>query len=390
MTGNFEKIKKTITRFKDLTSLGIANILSSAISGIFWIYLATIIDTDDYGEIGYYIAIASVAGVISSLGASNFMTIYTAKGKELKKPLTILVGISSTTVSLTLFLILFNAGVSVYVVGYAIFGLLIAELLGKKLYSSFAKITVIQRALMVIFAFSMFYLFGSEGVVLGISLSFVPFAIIFLISIKNKKNDFTYLKSKKYLLMNNYLLDISRIFSGSLDKIIIAPIFGFAILGNYYLGIQIFSVLLILPSVVFNYILPQDSSGVTHKKLKTIVVFASIIIAFSGIILAPHIIPYVFPKFVDAIEVIQILSISIVPATINFILISEFLGAEKSRTVMLGSGIFLSIQIPTIFILGNMIGVNGLAVALVLANIGESIFLFINKMNNRSINSLKN
>lgn len=377
MDETWRRVKSYISKFKDLTSIGIANILSSAISGIFWIYLATIIETDNYGEIGYYISIAAVAGVVSSLGASNFMTVYTAKGHDLKKPLTLLIGISSTIVSLILFFILFNAGVSIYIVGYAIFSLLIAELLGKKLYTNYAKITIIQRSLMVGLAFLFFYLFGADGVVLGISLSFVPFGITFLVNIKNKKNDFTYLKSKKYVLIDNYLLDISRTFSGSLDKIIIAPIFGFAILGNYYLGIQIFSILLIIPSIVFYYILPQDSSGITHKKLKKVVIMASTIIAFLGIILAPHVIPYLFPKFTNAIEVIQILSLAIIPATINLIFISEFLGAEKSRAIMTSSGIFLTIQIPSIFILGNQIGVNGIAIALVLAHIGQAVFLAV-------------
>jgi O-antigen/teichoic acid export membrane protein len=379
MTNNFDKIKKTILKFKDLTSLGIANILSSAISGIFWIYLATVIDTDSYGEIGYYITIASVAAVISSLGASNFMTVYTAKGQDLKKPLTILIGISSIVTSLVLFLILFNLGVSIYILGYAIFSLFISELLGKKLYVKFAKITVIQRALMVGLAFSLFYVLGSDGVIVGISLSFIPFVIIFLISIKNKKNDFSNLKNKKSFLMNNYVLDLSRTFSGSLDKIIIAPIFGFAILGNYYLGMQIFSILLILPSVVFYYILPQDASGINHVKLKKILVSLSVFIAIVSVLLAPYIIPYLFPKFTDAIQIIQILSIGLIPATINLIFISEFLGAEKSKIIVYGSGVAIIIQIPSIFVLGDLIGVNGLAIASVLAGGGEAIFLFVIK-----------
>lgn len=379
MTWNFDKIKKIITHFKDLTSIGIANILSSAISAVFWIYLATVIDADNYGRIGYFITIAAVAGVISSLGASNFMTVYTAKGYDVKKPLLVLVGISSTIVSITLFLILFNAGVSVYIVGYAIFSLLIAEMLGKKLYTNYAKIIIIQRTLMVIFAFMLFYLFGSEGVIVGISLSFIPFSIIFLINIKNKKSDYTYLKSKKFFLMNNYLLDITRTISGSLDKIIIAPVFGFMILGNYYLGLQIFSILLILPSTVFSYILPQDASGIKNKKLKKIIICVSIIITVLGIIVAPYVIPYLFSKFTNAIEIIQILSMAVIPSTINLILISEFLGIEKSRIIMYGSIIYIAIQIPSILVLGSIIGVNGLAIAFVLSSIGESIFLFTMK-----------
>ncbi len=51
MSGSMNKIGRIITKFKDLTTLGFANILSSAISGIFWFYLASLLGTSHYGEV---------------------------------------------------------------------------------------------------------------------------------------------------------------------------------------------------------------------------------------------------------------------------------------------------------------------------------------------------
>jgi len=41
-----------ITKFKDLSAIGISYTLATAISGIFWIAIAPLLGTEGYGEIG--------------------------------------------------------------------------------------------------------------------------------------------------------------------------------------------------------------------------------------------------------------------------------------------------------------------------------------------------
>ena len=70
-------------------------------------------------------------------------------------------------------------------------------------------------------------------------------------------------------LINSTLINGSK--KGSpvpTPSIFVAPLFGFAILGNYQLGIQLVAILGILPGIVYQYILPRDSSGESNKKLK--------------------------------------------------------------------------------------------------------------------------
>ena len=74
----FNKIK-TFSGLKDLTSLGVSNIISSGISAIFWFYLAGLLGEENYGEISYLIAIAVIAGVFSSIGSGYTTTVYSAK-----------------------------------------------------------------------------------------------------------------------------------------------------------------------------------------------------------------------------------------------------------------------------------------------------------------------
>ena len=141
------------------------------------------------------------------------------------------------------------------------------------------------------------------------------------------------------------------------------------------------AVLTILPGIVYQYILPRDSSGDSNKKLKKLTIAVSIVLAGLGFILAPLILPILFPKYTEAIEVIQIVSISVIPATINLMYISKFLGNELSKVVLTGSGIFLSVQIVSILILGELFSVNGVAIALVLGSSAEAIFLVtVNKV----------
>ena len=270
---------------------------------------------------------------------------------------------------------------SLYIVGYVIFSLATSEILGKKQYKNYSSYLITQKILMVGFALFFYYYIGLEGVILGIALSFFPYVKRIYSSMKNDKIDFSLVRPRIGFIINSYALDLSRTFSGYTDKLIIAPLFGFALLGNYQLGIQVLAVLAILPGIVYQYILPRDSSGDSNKKLKKLTITVSIILAGLGFILAPIILPILFPKFIEAIEVIQIVSISVIPSTINLMYISKFLGNELSKIVLIGSGIFLSVQIVSIFLLGALFGVNGVAAALVLGASAEAIFLVtVNKV----------
>ena len=383
MTHTWDKIKNVATRFRDLTTIGVANVISSSISGIFWLYIAALLGTEHYGEVSYYIAVAGIASAVSFLGAGNTIVVYTAKGEKIQSPIFFISSISSIIVSIILFFIFYNFGVSLYVIGYIIFGLATSDILGRKLYKSYSKYLITQKILMVAFAISFYYLTGPQGVVLGIALSFFPYFIRLYKGFKESKMEFSTIKSHFGFMMNSYVLDLSRTFSGYTDKLIVAPIFGFAILGNYQLGVQFLSLLSILPAIVYQYILPQDASGNPNIKLKKTIVVVSVGLAILGILLAPIILPILFPKFIEAIGVIQIISLAVVPSTLNLVYISKFLGEEKSRIVLIGSGIYLSVQIISIVILGQFFGISGIAASIVLASSSEAIFLV--SMNKLSI-----
>ena len=132
-----------------------------------------------------------------------------------------------------------------------------------------------------------------------------------------------------------------------------------------------------LPNIIFKFILPHDASGNPNRILKKLTILSSIGMAILGITISPLVIPVFFPKFIEAIHVFQIVSLSIIPTTINITFVSKFLGMEKSRFVLVSSGVYLATQIILILILGSIYGINGVAIAYVASSIMQTITYLI-------------
>jgi O-antigen/teichoic acid export membrane protein len=233
---------------------------------------------------------------------------------------------------------------------------------------------------MVGLGIGLYYAIGVDGILLGLGISFFPYAIRIAKEFKTSVIDFSLLKPRIGFMANSYILNIASAFNGSVDKLIIAPMVGFALLGNYQLGIQFLAVLHIIPSIVYKYILPQDAGGNPNTKLKQAIILISIGIAGLGIVLSPIVIPMAFPKFTESIQIIQIMSVSVVATTINLTYTSRFLGQEKIKIILVSSGIYIGILTLSIILLGRAFGINGMATALVLATFAETIFFYtVNK-----------
>jgi O-antigen/teichoic acid export membrane protein len=371
-------LKRIITRFpaiKDISTLSIAHFIPTLIAASFWFYIASLIGDEAYGELTYYLTIAGIGNTVTLLGTPTALNVYAAKGEQILPVISMITFTISAIGAITVYFIFHNPGAGIHIFTYTIFALITAEFLGRKLFKTYMKIMIIQKLLMISLAITCYHLIGNDGIILGIALSFIPFIILYYKEFKNYKINFKSLKSKKKFILNSYLLDFSRMFSGSIDKILIAPLFGFAILGNYALGMQFYMMFLIIPSIIFQYIVPHDATGNPNILLKKITVFVSVIIAILGLIFSPIIIKIMFPAFVDAVSIVQIIALAAIPGTINYMYISKFLGNLKNKVIVFSSIIFLiSISLGMI-ILGKFYDVQGIAAAFVLASTMESIFL---------------
>ena len=370
-------IRSLLHDTKDVQHIGIGNIAGKVIVGIFWFYMATLLGSENYGQVSYLIALGSMGAAISMVGTSNTVIVYTAKKVPVASTLYSIALILGTVAAIILYIFSSNIIVSIFTFGYIFYNLGVAHLLGNKLYKKYAIILIIQKILFVSLALLFYYIIGFEGVVLGFALSMLTFSYIVLKEFRNTKIDFKILKPRFGFMINNYALTIEKVLNGQVDKLIIAPLFGFALLGNYALSIQFLSIMLIIPSIVFQYTLSQDATGNLSKKIKKISIGSSIVVACLGIVLSPIVIPIIFPDYVEAIQLIQIISLVVVPSSIILAYNSELLGKEKSRFVLIGQGVSVSVYLVGLLTLGLIIGINGVAISLVLSSICQAVFYII-------------
>ena len=359
--------RNILQRFRGLFSLGISDIIGTGISALFWLYLATLLEVESYGEISYLLAIAGMATAISLLGSKYTILVYVPKNIQLESAFFLIVIIISSASSLLLFLIYDNAVLSLYVFGSVIFGLGTAEIVAKKLYMNYSKYLLVQKVLMVVLSITLYYWIGMNGIILGIALSYFGYMKIIIKTFKVTPIDFSLLRPRLGFLMNSYLMDIVANLGKQIDKLILAPLLGFALLGNYQLGIQFISIFYLLPLIIMKYSLPEDASGNPNKNLKIVTILVSFCFAILIIFLSPLIIPIFFQKFTHVIEIIQILSISVVLFAINLMYASKFLGNEKSKIILIGNSLFSASYIIIILIIGNSIDVVNVATVYVMS-----------------------
>ena len=180
--------------------------------------------------------------------------------------------------------------------------------------------------------------------------------------------------------MNNYVIALSNTAHGQIDKLIIMPVLGAGLLGNYSLSLQIITMMMILSSVIYKFLLPQEASCQNIQNVKRIMLVIGIGLTIVGFFAVPIILPLVFTEYTESIDAIKIMSLSFLPMTIASIFESKFLALEKSRFLLIGTLISITVLIPTMVLFGIWFEVLGIASSFVLATIIQAVYyVIINK-----------
>jgi len=377
MKGTWKNFKDNIIGQKGLLSIGFADIVGSAIAAFFWLYIATQLNPDVYGELIYFISIAGLAQMVSLLGSSNALTVYTAKNVKIQSTL-FLISILAAAISLAIITIFYNRiDAGLLAVGFVVFSLVNSVILGKKLFVKYSKLVLSQKILTLILGIGLYFVFDVYGIIYGLALSYIPHLVVFVKEFSRTRIDFALLKPRKGFIINNYVMNLVAGLGGTVDKLIIAPVLGLALLGNYSLALQMFTMMMVFSEIVYKYLLPFDASGKSNKKIRQIALVVSIIIAILGVTILPNVVDWLFPKYVDATDAIQIMSVGVVPGTISILYSSKFLGMEKSKFVMTAKLVSLGVMFGGFLYFGPIYGAIGLAWIIVAIFTWESIFLFI-------------
>lgn len=381
MSRFWDVVKNNLGTVRNISAIGIADIVGSAIAAIFWLYLASIMIPEDYGFIHYYIAIASIAASISLLGSENTLKVYLPKGVKIQSTLYVITLATSVITSFVLYFMYNKIELIILTLAFIISNLSIAEIFGHRQFRRYSKFFILQKILLVIFAFSLYFILGKDGVLYGLALSFVPYLYQTYFGLRDSKVNFVLIKERLSFFLTNFAYTFSGIARGQVDKLIIAPILGFELLGNYSFALQVVAILMIFPNVIYKYTVPTDASGKSTTTVKKITVIISVIISTISAAIAPLVISFFFPKYILATQAIMILSIHPIPATIGLMIGSKFLGMEKNRIVMIGTIISLSVNIGGVITLGPLLGIVGVSLAFVLSTTGNCIYYII--MNNK-------
>ena len=360
---------------KGILSLSVGDYGGAVIASAFWFLLAFLISPEEYGEIHYFMGIAGLGFSISLLTTQETIVVYTAKNVKLAPTLFLISLIAGGIAAVVITALFSRVDSSFLLLGFIVNDLAIGYIVGKKLFTKYPKYFLLQKSLTFVLGISFFYLFGVEGIIFAIALSYSHFLFIIAKVFRTSSIDFSLLKKHRGFIGNNYFMNVSGAVRSHIDKIIIVPLIGFEILGNYALALQIYAVLMIFSNIIYRYALPHDSSGTSTRKIKLIGLSYAVGVSMLGFTILPLIVPQIFEKFSDIGPAIQIISLAIIPTTIGLFYTSQILGREKS-SVILASRILGSISIiAMLVVLAPLYGMVGAASAFVLSALVGCIFL---------------
>lgn len=380
---NFSRFGKNI--FEPLL-LGSGNLIASLIGGLFWLGLASIITATSYGELNYYIAAATLASSFSIAGLNFTTTTYLSKGFEkIVGQANIVVLILGSISAIILAIIINHIPAALLVLSLSSFLMTGAEFLGRKNYKGFSILIIANRSAQVIVSLSLYYLFGIDGIIIGYALTSLVFSYPFFRSIRSASLSFEEIKRRMRFSLHSYSEPVSLSIATNADKLLIAPIFGFEILGLYHLGFQFLMFLTVIPASLNQYLLPQEASGIERKGIRTFGLVLSIVLAVILFFTLPLIIEQFFPKYTEATSLAQLMILAVIPLTMNSLMNTRLLGKEKSKLVVIGSAVYISSLLFLLYVLGNHFGLLGLGMAVIISSsIQYAILWMLNNVHRKS------
>ncbi len=326
------------------------------------------------------------ASAFALLGSNSILPVYVAKKIKIQATIFFVTLIAGGITSIVLLILTQNIFTSFYPLAFVAFSVVVYDYLGRKSFVNYAKYMIIQRILMVIFSLIFLQIWGIDGVIFGYTLSLGVFLFLVYKGFKEGKIEIKLLRERSTFVVNSYITHVLSVSSITIDKMLIFTLYGASVLGPYQLGFQIFGLVLILPHIVTLYTLPHDASGSKNLLLKKYTLLIAGILTVLSIILSPIIIPQMFPEFEETVDIVQIMSLAVIPTAFTIIFTSELLGNEKSEIVVLGSISSIVSLFIGILLLEEYFGLRGLALALVISKSIECIILFI--MKNKFLNNL--
>jgi len=358
--------------FKNFSYVAVGRIAAVILQAIFYLLFAALLEPESYGELNYLIALASTVALLSRFGLNFTVTIYQAKeNSQISNQINTLAIISTTIASI--FLLFINEFAALFCLSVSFFMMYHGNLLGLKKYKSFMFNSILRTGLIIIIPLLLYFVLDIPGIILGMAISnfisCLPFFRIIKIS------SFLHLKNYTKIIIHNFGVDASTGLSSTLDKLLVAPLFGFLIVGIYQFNFQIMLILGVLPTILYSFLLSEESSGESHKKITLLAVTISVVIAVLAFTFSPMLVNQFFPKYSEGIFSLQIIVLSVVPLTLSSYF-NAILQARGSTRIGFSGVIRIVVLLLLLAWLGEFYGLLGLSLAVLFSIIANVIFLY--------------
>ena len=188
---NWSNIRNKLFSYKGLALIGSADLIGGAISAIFWLVIASLLLVEEYGEISYFVAIASL-GICCVVGSSDTLMVFSTKNQKIVPTLLLLTLIFTMIASLIAFVIIQRFEIIFLIFSFIVLEVSITLLLGKKLYAKYSKFLLTQKILQFVIGVGLSFSLGVNGVLIGIALANFTLIPIFYKELRCYKIDLSY------------------------------------------------------------------------------------------------------------------------------------------------------------------------------------------------------
>jgi len=147
-------LKNKLFAIKGLALIGSADIIGGAISATFWLIIASLLLVEEYGEISYFIAIASL-GICCVVGSPETLMVFSTKNQKIIPTLLLLTLIFAVAASLIAFIIVQRFEIIFLIFSFIVLEVAITLLVGKKLYTKYSKFLLTQKIVQFIVGISL-------------------------------------------------------------------------------------------------------------------------------------------------------------------------------------------------------------------------------------------
>jgi len=117
-------------KLRELSFIGSADVIGAGITSVFWLFLASQISPEEYGEIFYFIGIATTASAFVIIGTQSTLSVYSSKNIRIESTLYFISLLLGVVASIFLIIFFYKVDVVFLLFGYVINTLAIGGLLG--------------------------------------------------------------------------------------------------------------------------------------------------------------------------------------------------------------------------------------------------------------------